>query len=458
MKTKRTLSNIIFGFGTQLIVICLGMILPRLVLLTYGSDTNGFTSVVTQFFTYMTLLEAGIGQSTLNSLYEPIANNDRDAVSRRMSASTRYYRKVTKIYAVLVICFAFIIPLVVKTNISLKTAFFYIFFSGMSSVIGFYYLEAWKQLLSADGKYYVTQIIGMIITVASYVLKIILVPLAIKISYIQLGYFLIALVQLLIYKIYLKKNYGWVDFNAKPDNIALKDRYAFMITQVAATIFTSTDMIVLSVLGSTLLSSVYSIYGLIFNNLTKILSAIYFGTVFLLGQLWQKNRNEYLYAHDLFDIITHWAVTATMSVACLLAIPFVRLYTSGVNDTNYVYEWLPLLFGGIQILSFNRYVNGNLTALAGYAKEVSKISAIEAIANLSLSIILGIKYGIYGVLFATIIVLPLKIIYCTNVANNKILKRKCAKSVLIILLNDMLFVMTYVITKFIKIEMRYTKK
>lgn len=452
MSGKKIINNILFGFATQFIIICLGIIVPRLVLTSYGSDVNGFTSTVTQLFTYMALLEAGIAQSTQNSLYKPIAQNDRYGISRIMVASQRYYRKVTLIYGAAVVVMSVLIPFAVKTNINKPTTIAYILITGISSVIGFYYLESWKQLLAADGRYYISQIIGMIVTIVSYAAKIIIVPFAINIVWIQCVQLLITVIQLIIYKCYLRKHYSWVDFNVEPDNTALKDRYAFMKNQIASTVFSSTDIIVLSVIGSTLLSSVYAIYSLVFYSLVKVIDAIYFGMVYILGQSWSKEKREYTYIHDMFDTLTHWGITSTMAVGYLLCLPFVSLYTTGVDDVNYFYKWLPLLFCLVQILSYNRYVNGNLTALAGYANKVSRFSMLEAVINVVLSLILGWKFGMYGVLVATVVALPVKVTYCLYLANRVILQRKIWNSLKIILVNYILFIMVIVFNECMTIE------
>ena len=42
--------------------------------------------------------------------------------------------------------------------------------------------------------------------------------------------------------------YSWVDFKRKNnDNLELKDRNSYIITEIAWTVFSSTDMIILSV-------------------------------------------------------------------------------------------------------------------------------------------------------------------------------------------------------------------
>ena len=65
--------NAVTGLITQLIIIALGLIVPRIMITNYGSDTNGLTNTLTQIFSYIALLESGIGQSTRNALYKPIS-------------------------------------------------------------------------------------------------------------------------------------------------------------------------------------------------------------------------------------------------------------------------------------------------------------------------------------------------------------------------------------------------
>lgn len=75
--TKKTILNFVISIGSQLIILVMGLVIPRIVLIHYGSDTNGLISTITQIFTYMALLEAGISASAKNALYKPIKENDR---------------------------------------------------------------------------------------------------------------------------------------------------------------------------------------------------------------------------------------------------------------------------------------------------------------------------------------------------------------------------------------------
>ena len=110
---KKNIKNFIVGLSSQIIILILGFIVPRIILTHYGSDTNGLMNTITQIFTYMALLEAGISQASKNALYKYITSDNRDEISVVMSASRRYYRKISYIYFVAVIVLAIIVPFIV---------------------------------------------------------------------------------------------------------------------------------------------------------------------------------------------------------------------------------------------------------------------------------------------------------------------------------------------------------
>ncbi len=425
----RAKKNAITGLMTQLIIIALGLTVPRIMITNYGSDTNGLTNTLTQIFSYVALLEAGIGQSTKNALYKPITEKDKDGICRVLSVSRKYYWKITKYYASVVILMAVLLPFVLKTELSAKTVFAVVFFEGMSGVIRFMFTENWMQLLMAEGKGYVQANITLITRLLTYGVKIVLACMKVNIVAIQFGFFCVSLIQLAIYKWYIEKNYCWIKYDLKScENIELPDKNAYVLTEIAWTVFSSTDMILLSILFSTALSSVYSVYNLVYSNISGLMNSVYTSLIYLLGQAYSESLRKYEQVHDEFELMFMTGAAILMSCCSVLEIAFVRLYTKGVTDTNYIYVYLPILFGLIQILSWDRYVSGNLSGIAGYAKIVSKISVVEAVSNIVLSVILAPKMGLYGITLATVISLVFKLIYLTYLGNVVILKRSIRKS------------------------------
>ncbi len=452
MQKKRVLKNLIVSFGSKLLTIALGFIVPRIVLVNYGSDVNGIINSITQIFSYMSLLEAGIALATRDMLYQPIVEKDRDGVSYVASVSKNYFRKFTIGYALGVLLLAVIIPLTWKSSVDKSIIFSLIFFEGMSGVLSFLFTQTQSAILRADGRDYVFSGVTALKSTLGQLGKIIIVSLSIRIDALQIVYCLITIVQIVIYKIYFKKHYGWINFKAAPKDAKLKNRSAYVTAEIAWVVFSSTDMVVLSTFVSTMISSVYSIYNLVFGSLTTILNTVYNSVVYLLGQAFYESMEKYTKLHDIFMSAFVGIPTIVMSVCYILILPFIRLYTAGVSDINYIYEYVPLMFCIVQLLSFSSYVTKNLTNIGGYAKESGIVSVIEAAINLILSVILVHWFGIYGVLIATVAALPLKVVYCAYISDKKIMKRSCKKTVTILGANYLFFAAVVTAEKYIHLN------
>lgn len=120
----------IFGYGviSQVITLLLGIIIPKLMIVSYGSEVNGLLSSIRQVFVYVALLEAGIGTASLQALYAPIATNDKKRTCEIMSATNRYYKRTGILYGIAVIALAIIYPIVVKSDIPVFVVVAVIFF------------------------------------------------------------------------------------------------------------------------------------------------------------------------------------------------------------------------------------------------------------------------------------------------------------------------------------------
>lgn len=442
---SNVIKNFVVSVISQVIILLLGLIVPRIILTHYGSDTNGLMNTITQIFTYMALLEAGISQASRNALYRPIINKDKTEISIVMSASRRYYRKISYFYLLAVILLAVIVPFVLKTQVDYWTIFFFVLFEGLTSVVSFYFINTWTCFLRANGQTYIYNAVSLLNKVLCYGVRIILALYSINISFIQVGYFAVSLIQLGIYYVYMHKKYGWIEYKTAPKDYKLADRNSYIITEIAWTAFSSTDLIILSIFVSTSLSSVYSTYNMIFVALNGLLNSVYSALNYNLGQTFHADPERYKKLHDSFNSIFIGGMTALICVAYWLTLPFVSLYTEGVTDVNYIYRWLPIFFCLVQLLSWSRYVAGNLSGIGGYAKQTSYVSLIEAGINIIGSLILVQFFDIMGVLIATVVALPLKVVYLNYIADKKIMKRSPWKTISIIGINYAIFAATVLI-------------
>ena len=94
-KVSQVVKNISISFGTKIVLMLLNITIPRLFIVSYGSETNGLLSTITQIFGYLALLEAGIGTASINALYKPLDQKNKEQVEDVLGQSQAYFRKVT---------------------------------------------------------------------------------------------------------------------------------------------------------------------------------------------------------------------------------------------------------------------------------------------------------------------------------------------------------------------------
>lgn len=436
---SKIIKNIVFGFGGQLLILAIGILVPRLIILTYGSEVNGLTSAITQVFSYLALLEAGIGNASINLLYKNISKKNRCEINETVSATRNYYNNVLPIYIICVLAFAIIYPQIVMTEVEKNTIRLIIFVQGMSGVIDFKFSSTYTQLLVADGRNYVVTNLNVMVKFCAVIIQIILISYQCDIVCVQSAFLLLYIVKAYVLNKYIKKQYGWIKVNKKVSTKLLEQRTSFVIHEISAVIFSNTDIFVLSIFCSMKIASVYAIYNLIFSSLAAFIGVTNRGIDFTLGYEYNKDKTSYVKLHDTYERFYMCISFSVITTACILVTPFIILYTKGVSDINYIDKYIPLLFSIIHLLSCCRAVSAKLITIADHAKMTIPRAILEDVVNVFFSIILVVKVGIYGVLLGTIIAL----LYRTNdiifYANRKILRRNPCSAYKNMLLDFLLF-------------------
>ena len=142
-------------------------------------------------------------------------------------------------------------------------------------------------------------------------------------------------------------------------------------------------------------------------------------------------------------------VSSLYCIAGIFILPFLKLYTAGVQDINYIDPILPYLFIAVYLLNNGRESSNMVIKFAGHFKQTQWRSVLEAVINLTVSLLAVHFYGIYGVLAGTIAAL----LYRTNdmiiYANKKILKRSPWKTYRCWFVNLALFVVLTLLSRLI---------
>ena len=118
MRSDKAFKNMLSNIILQLVTAAVGIILPRLFIGVYGSEVNGLISSISQFITYMGLVEAGIGSAAIVSLYKPLADKNTDKINGVLSGAKLFYAKSGLFFVGLVLALVIFYPLLTTTTSS----------------------------------------------------------------------------------------------------------------------------------------------------------------------------------------------------------------------------------------------------------------------------------------------------------------------------------------------------
>ncbi len=450
MKMKNGMLSAFFGILQQLLTLTFGLIVPRLFIQTFGSEVNGLLSSLGNLYSYLALVEAGVGTVAIQALYGPVGRDDKKDINEIMTATANYYNKAGFLYLIGVIAISIIYPLTVNTSVPFTTVFLLSILNGAGGVINFWVQGKYLVLFQAEGKKYLMSIVTMVVYVASNLTKIILLVNGFDVIAIHVGFFIISLCQMLFYFYYVKSRYKWLNLKANPNKEALSQSNAVFVQQIMWMICNNTDILVLTyVAGDLKAVSVYTVYLMIYSTIEKLFSTFFGSFHYLLGQKYNNDREGYMFLHNIYERLSMSGSFILYTIAFLLTTPFMKIYTAGITDIAYVDAYLPFLFAFMHLLSSSREASSRVINFAGHFKQMQWRAILESVINIVASVILVLYFGIYGVLLGTIIAY----LYRTNdiiiYANRNILKRSCWHTYKIWLGNIVVFAILFGVSLFV---------
>lgn len=429
MKKSKLIKNLITPIVTYGLLLVASIVTSHTVLVGYGSESNGLINSVNQIFSYLALLEAGIGTATTQALYNVIAKS-KEQTQDVLGASQAYFRSSARVYSLAVIVTSFVWPIMVDSTIPYWTIWGLVFFQGVANVISFSYSSTITCFLAVKGSNYINNNVHFCTNILSHILKLLICVSGWNIALISLAMVAVNIGKCIFLRSYLKRKFPDVTIPRRADSSLLKQRYSFLVHEISGVIFHSTDTIIISIFCGLTEASIYAVYMLVLSALRNIIGQVFEGTKYVLGNRYGQDKDNYLPLHDTYNSIYTMISFVVYTVAFLLLIPFVTVYTKGVTDARYIDPVLPILFVLIELLSACRIVDGEVIRFSYHAKDTIKRSLIEATINLTVSLVCVQFIGIYGVLTGTIVALLYRANDVILYTNRKILKRSARKEYL----------------------------
>lgn len=402
-RKKQLIATISSNLILQLVTAVCGFILPPLIVETFGSSVNGMVSSISQFISYLNLVEAGIGGASIAALYLPLTENNQDRLNGILSATKKFYNRAGKLFLFLILCLALVYPLFVGGQVSKPSAFLMVLILGITGTAEFFLIGKYRVLLTADKKVYVISSVQSIAVLANTVVAVFAIKLGANILVVKFLSALVYLSRYFVLLVYIKKNYTWIDLNVPANVEAVSQSKNVLVHQIAGLIVFNSPVIILTLFCSLKDVSVYSVYALIFAAVGNFLNAFSNGMQSFFGESLVKDSIEK--SRKFFDNYRTMYITVECwfySMTYVLIMPFMSIYTKNMTDANYLQPTLALLFIIVGLLNNVRLPESQLINAAGHFKKTQNRAIIELVINLFFSVTCTLKFGFVGVLFGSI--------------------------------------------------------
>lgn len=402
MQNKILFYNSISPLIYQVSTIICGFILPRLILGYYGTEVNGLVNSITQFLAIISFLELGVGAVVQSSLYKPLADKDNIIVSKVITSADKFFRRLGYILAIYVVVMFFYYPYLVKQSFSFMFTATLIAAISIRSFAQYFFGIVNRLLLLADQKAYIQYIAQTVAVIANTVGCYILIAFDCSIQVVYSLTSLIFFLQPLAIHMYIKRYYA-LDRQIHYDVEPIKQKWNGVAQHIAAVILSCSDSIVLTTFSTLVNVSIYTVYYLPMSGARLMIMSMISGIEALIGNLWAKqDLAELRKVFGWTEWSIHTGTTLIFTLTAILIVPFVQVYTYGVNDANYMQPLFGVLLVAANSGHCLRLPYNIMILAAGHYKQTQHNYIIAAVMNIVISII-GVKqFGLIGVALGTL--------------------------------------------------------
>lgn len=447
MRIGFAFKNTLASFLVEIVAAISGIILPRFFISVYGSSVNGLVSSISQFITYMGLVEAGVSAAATVELYKPLAQEDHNKINEIVSAAKAFYLKSGVIFVILDVLLILGYPFVVQNEIAdARFVRMMIAVLSLNGIIDYFLLGKYRVLLTADQKTYIIAIAQSVGTVVTLILSIILIKINCSPVLVKGVVSVVYLIRTLYVIFYVKRNYDFIDFNQKyySDDV-FSQRKSALFHHVIGMICNNTDIVLLTIMlphNALIEVSVYTAYNMVAANLTALFNSISRGLGASFGNIIAGDDRETLEkSFNFFELLYFIFLFIVYTCMGILLYSFISLYSSNFSDQNVYLRWsLVGLFTVSGLVQNIRVPGSTIQIAAGHFKQTQGAALLEVFLNFGISIALVRTLGIVGVLLGTIVAYLYRSTYVIIYNANVFLKGTLNRTLARIVRNSSLFI------------------
>lgn len=418
---RRYLLSTISGLIYQVMATVCGLILPRVLIQSYGSEVNGLVSSIQQFLGFIVLTEGGVGATVQASLYEPLVRGDYNKINQIQNSAHRFFGRFAFIIVIYTIVLMIVYPLFATSKFGHSYTIGLIFILSLDSLITYFIGIFYQILLRADQRQYIINFSSTVTVLVKTFIGILIIYHGFGILCLEFALMFFSVLRTLILVLYTRQNYD-VDRKVTGSGETIKQKWNGTAQHISAFVEDNIDIIILTLFSSLENVSVYSVYYMVKRAVSCVIGSITSGYVPLWGKLYaQGDQRALSNSFHFFQWLTYMIVTIFFTSMGILIVPFVKLYTKDIRDAAYVNMEFAVIFTAAYALLCIQGVYKGIVLAAGNFKETQISDIIEIILNIVCSVAFVSQLGIVGVAIGTFISVSYKVFYLIHYISKNII-------------------------------------
>lgn len=400
----------IYIYASYLLIAILNFIVRRIFLDVLTVDYLGYDGLFTSIFSVLSLSEMGVASIITYHMYSEIATNNVLKIRKLLYIYRIIYRIIGFVVLILGLLSSLLIPLILKNQqLNEGWSFIYtIYFLQLLSTLCTYFLAYRRVLFITHQRVYVCTAVDTAVNIVCVLAKM-YVLLKWR-NYIIYLLFTIAnnIISNAIISYISKKDYPEItkiDVN-REDMKALNLKYEvknMLVTKIATTVYGATDNIVITSILGLGTTGLIENYKMLTSKLQELILSLFNSLQGSIGNLVYDNDKEkgvgFFKALDLSGFFMG-LVAATGLIT--IGQDFILLWLKKGESMLLPYAFLIVLSINVFIAICNNPLVYFRNSLGHFEADRNYMVAAAA-TNIILSVVLGIKFGITGVMLGTVV-------------------------------------------------------
>lgn len=406
-RTKNSTRTMLFGIINRIITILLPFVTRTIIIHKLGSEYAGLSSLFTSVLTVLNISELGISSAITFCLYEPVAKDRKDEVRALLGLFRKIYWIIGGVIlaggAVAMPFLKYLISADYPEDINLYLLFaIYLLNSAFS-----YFTSAYKTVIfNVYQRGDIAHNINSVAEIFKYAAQIVVLL-------VWSDYYLFVLILListmlinLLTGIISRRKYpelypkGTVSKQTKD---VIKNKTVYLAAHsVTAKLINAADNIIISSFIGLVAVGVYGNYNYISTSIIGLILIVYGAVRAPIGNsIHTESKETNLKIYNSLWLGSTWIATwCAISMLCLYQ-PFITLWVGAEN-------LLPITTVIYIVLYFhanacNQFFTTTYIGIAGLWNKTLIRQIVAAVVNLGLNLLLGIYFGVAGVVFASFI-------------------------------------------------------